>query len=118
MAWPLGVTVKFAEWYCLLAAREQGSLIYSLSLLADVGPSLGRPHVDTVRASRHPNMKELRTQHGGKPYRVLFAFDPARTAILLIGGDKTGDTRWYERMIPTADRLFDEHLARLKDTER
>jgi hypothetical protein len=63
-------------------------------------------------------MKELRTQHRGKPYRVLFAFDPARTAMMLIGGDKTGDARWYERMIPIADRLSGEHLTRLKDTER
>jgi hypothetical protein len=114
----LGVTVQFAEWYCSLDAREQGSVRFSLGVLAGAGPSLGRPHVDTLRASRHPNMKELRTQHGGRPYRILFAFDPARTAMLLLGGEKTGDPRWYERMIPIADRLFEEHLARLKDTER
>jgi hypothetical protein len=118
MAWPLGVTVEFAEWYLSLDAREQGSVIFSLSLLAEVGPSLGRPHVDTLRASRHPNMKELRTQHGGRPYRMLFAFDPDRTAMILLGGEKTGDPRWYERMIPIADRLFEQHLARLKETER
>ena len=118
MAWALGVTVQFAEWYLSLNAREQGSVRYSLALLAEAGPTLGRPHVDTVRASRYTNMKELRTQHGGRPSRLLFAFDTARTAVLLIGGDKTGDPRWYDRMIPIADRLFGEHLARLKDTER
>jgi hypothetical protein len=118
MAWALGVTVQFAEWYLSLDVREQGSVRYSLALLAEAGPSLGRPHVDTLRASRYPNMKELRTQHGGRPYRMLFAFDPARTAMILIGGDKTGDPHWYERMIPIADRLFEEHLARMKDTER
>ena len=74
---------------------------------------LGRPYADTVNGSRHPNMKELRTQHRGHPLRTLFAFDPRRCAILLIGGDKTGDAQFYERMIPLADRLYDEHLASL-----
>jgi hypothetical protein len=59
-------------------------------------------------------MKELRPQHSGRPYRVLFAFDPRRTAILLIGGDKTGNDRWYDEFVPIADQLFDEHLASLK----
>jgi hypothetical protein len=118
MAWALGVTVHFAEWYHSLDAQEQESVRYSLALLAEEGPLLGRPHVDSLRASRYPNMKELRAQHQGRPYRMLFAFDPTRTAVMLIGGDKTGDTRWYERMIPIADRLYGEHLASLKDTER
>jgi hypothetical protein len=59
-------------------------------------------------------MKELIIQHGGRPYRVLHAFDPRRCAILLIGGDKTGDDRWYERFVPIADRLYDEYLAALE----
>jgi hypothetical protein len=59
-------------------------------------------------------MKELRTQHRGRPLRTLFAFDPRRSAILLIGGDKTGDDRFYDRMIPLADRLYDEHLHELR----
>lgn len=59
-------------------------------------------------------MRELRIQHKGRPYRVLYAFDPRRTAILLIGGEKTGDDRWYVRHIPIADRLFDEHLIAIE----
>jgi len=59
-------------------------------------------------------MKELRIQHAGRPPRVLYALDPRRTAILLLGGDKTGDARWYERLVPIADRLYDEHLDTLK----
>ena len=59
-------------------------------------------------------MRELRIQHGGAPYRVLYAFDPRRCAILLIGGDKTGHDRWYERLVPIADRLYDEHLEQLR----
>ena len=59
-------------------------------------------------------MRELRTQHAGRPYRVLFAFDPRRCAILLIGGDKTGNDRWYDENVPVADRLYDDHLEILK----
>ena len=64
--------------------------------------------------SRHDNLRELRVQHKGKPYRVLYAFDPRRIAILLIGGDKTGNDRWYEENVPLADRIYDLHLADLK----
>jgi hypothetical protein len=60
-------------------------------------------------------MRELRIQHAGRPYRVLYAFDPRRCAILLLGGDKTGDERWYERNVPVADRLYDVYLRELKD---
>ena len=59
-------------------------------------------------------MRELRTQHAGRPLRTLYAFDPRRAAILLIGGDKTGNNRWYETQIPIADRLYDQHLEQLK----
>ena len=69
-------------------------------------------------SSRHQNMKELRIQHAGRPYRVLFAFDPKRCAILLTGGDKTGKDRWYEEFVPIADRLYDEHLAALEKEKK
>ena len=59
-------------------------------------------------------MRELRIQHRGKPYRVLYALDPRRTALLLIGGNKTGDDRWYDRFVPRADQLYDEHLHHLR----
>lgn len=79
------------------------------------GPNLGRPHVDTVKGSKHGNMKELRSQCQGRPLRTFFAFDPRRSAILLIGGEKTGAKRFYVEMIPLADRLYDEHLQGLRD---
>ena len=63
-------------------------------------------------------MRELRIQHRGRPYRVLYAFDLRRTAILLLGGDKTGDNRWYERWVPVADRLYDKHVEELKKKEQ
>jgi hypothetical protein len=84
-------------------------------LLEELGPSLGRPHVDTVRDSRHANMKELRVQHQGRPYRILFAFDPRRAAYLILGGDKTGGANWYTVNIKKADEIYDAHLRETKE---
>jgi len=84
-------------------------------LLEEYGPQLRDPHSSGIHGSRHGVMRELRIQHRGRPYRVLYAFDPRRTAILLIGGDKTGNDRWYEEFVPTADNLYDEHLKELKE---
>jgi hypothetical protein len=98
-----------------LDGDEQESLAASIGLIEQLGPQLPRPHSDTVNGSKHSNMKELRTQHRGRPIRTFYALDPRRRAILLIGGDKTGDARFYERMIPIADKLCDRHLMELKD---
>lgn len=113
--WEVEFTDEFGEWWNTLTEDEQESLTASVRVLQVLGPALGRPHADTVIHSKHNNMKELRTQHQGHPLRTFYAFDPRRHAILLIGGDKSGDDRFYERMIPLADRLFDEHLQELKD---
>jgi hypothetical protein len=86
----------------------------AVGLLEAKGPTLGYPYSSAVRSSKHGHMRELRIQHQGRPYRVLYAFDPRRVAILLLGGDKTGDERWYERYVPIADRLYDEHLELLR----
>ena len=83
-------------------------------MLEDLGPQLPFPHSSGVKGSKHGHMRELRIQHQGRPFRVLYAFDPRRATILLIGGDKTGNKRWYEIYVPLADRLYDEHLAQLK----
>jgi hypothetical protein len=91
-----------------------GCVTDELELLESYGPNLGRPHADTVKASKHVNMKELRTQCAGKPLRSFFAFDPRRSAILLIGGDKSGDKRFYDRMIPVADELYDLYLDEIR----
>ena len=114
MAWDVELTDEFLQWWSELDSAEKDSLAVSIELLVEKGPNLGRPHVDSVNGSRHSNMKELRTQHQGKPYRSFFAFDPRRTAILLIGGEKTGDKRFYGRMIPVADDLYDEYLREIK----
>ena len=112
--WEVEVSSEFELWWLTLDEDEKESLLAGVHLLRQMGPMLGRPYADTVKGSRHSNMKELRTQHRGRPLRTFFAFDPRRTAILLIGGDKTGDDRFYERMIPLADRVYDEHLEYLR----
>jgi hypothetical protein len=113
--WDVEYTDEFGQWWHALSADEQESLHTSVELLRQFGPNLTRPHADVVQGSKHRNMKELITQHKGRPIRTLFAFDPRRTAILLIGGDKTGDKRFYQKMIPIADRLYDVHLEELKE---
>ena len=94
--------------------RQQDDVACSVGLLAELGPALGFPHSSKVKGSRYAQMRELRTQSAGRPLRTLYAFDPLRTAILLIGGDKTGDDRWYEKFVPVADRLYEQHLEELE----
>lgn len=85
-----------------------------IRVLTDRGPTLGYPHSSQIKGSRHGRMRELRIQHAGRPFRVLDAFDPRRTVLLLLGGDKSGEDRWYDEHVPRADRLFDDHLATLE----
>ena len=113
MAWGVEVTDEFKEWYYGLTDAERVPITANVDLLEVHGPALGRPHADTVKGSAYPNMKELRVQYAGKPYRILFAFDPRQSAILLIGGIK-GKAKWYEKTIALADRLYAKYLGQLK----
>ena len=113
--WAVEYTDEFGQWWETLTRAQQAAVEADVRLLERLGPLLSRPHADTVRGSRHSNMKELRTQCRGQPLRTFFAFDPRRSAILLIGGDKTGDDRFYDRMIPLADRLYDQYLEELRE---
>ncbi|MGN5732208.1 type II toxin-antitoxin system RelE/ParE family toxin [Arthrobacter psychrochitiniphilus] len=103
-------------WLSVLDDDSYAQVLAAMELLAERGPQLGRPLVDTVVRSRHKNMKELRPGSSGRSeLRVLFAFDPQRQAILLIAGDKAGNwSKWYKKNIPIADDLFDDHLKTLK----
>jgi len=112
--WLVKYTDGFEGWWNFLSEAEQEDVNAKVILLQRYGPALRRPPSDVIASSRHSHMKELIIQHAGRPYRVLYAFDPRRTAILLLGGDKTGDDRWYEKFVPIADRLYDEHLAALE----
>ncbi len=113
--WEVEYTDEFGVWWDSLTEAQQDDIAVSVELLCNLGPHLPRPHSDTLKGSRHSNMKELRTQSKGRPLRTLYVFDPRRRAILLIGGDKTGDNRFYDKMIPLADKLYDEHLKELKN---
>ncbi len=112
--WDVEYTDDFGEWWAGMSEDEQESLAASVRLLEERGPNLGFPHSSGIGRSKHDHMRELRTQHKGRPLRTLYAFDPRRSAILLIGGDKTGDDRWYDVYVPMADKLYDEHLEQLR----
>ena len=113
--WEVEFTDEFGEWFeDELTPAQQDSMAAAVQVLAVVGPSLGRPQVDTIKGSKHDHMKELRVQSGGEPFRCFFAFDPRRTAILLIGGNKSGDKRFYEKMIPLADQLYDDYIKEIR----
>ena len=114
VGWEVEYTDEFEEWWLTLTEEEQISVAATVQLLEKRGPQLPFPHSSGINGSKHTHLRELRTQHEGRPYRTLYAFDPRRAAILLLGGDKTGDDQWYEKNIPVADRLYDEHLNELK----
>ena len=116
MAWTIELDEAFEPEFLGLEAEVQDTLVATAKLLADYGPHLGRPHADTLVGSKHSNMKELRFAALDGKWRVAFAFDPERTAILLVAGDKSGGSqkRFYKRLIAKADRRFSDHLKRLK----
>lgn len=116
-AWEVEYTNEFGVWWNDLSAEEQERVRAAVLVLERHGPALGRPWVDTVKGSRHRNLKELRPRGGF--IRVLFAFDIRRAAILLIGGDKARRWQeWYEEMVPIADRLYDEHVEAIEREQR
>ena len=114
MEWEVEYTDEFGKWWNTLTGEEQVDVAAVVGLLEKKGPTLSYPYSSDVKSSKFKQMRELRIQHKGNPYRVLYAFDPKRTAILLIGGSKKGDERWYEKFVPISDRLFEEHLKNLK----
>jgi hypothetical protein len=114
MACEVEFTDEFGAWWDGLTVGEQESVRAYVRLLVEFGVALKHPYCSGVTGSKHSHMRELRVQHQGRPYRVLYAFDPRRTALLLIGGDKTGNDRWYEVVVPIADRIYDTHIAQLR----
>jgi hypothetical protein len=112
--WDIEHTDEFEAWWLSCTDDERESIRASVERLSAFGPALGFPYSSDVRGSRFGQMRELRVQHEGRPYRVFYAFNPLRTVLLLIGGEKTGDARFYKRMVSVADDLYAEHLSELR----
>jgi hypothetical protein len=113
--WEVEYTDEFGEWWKTLGEAEQDAVAFSVGLLRSEGPSLIFPYSTGIMQSKHKSMRELRSQCRGRPLRTFYAFNPSRTAILLIGGDKTGDARFYEVMVPLADRIYDAYLKEIQE---
>lgn len=113
MLWEVEYTDEFGNWWEMLDKGAQRKIAVAVTILEKCGPNLGFPYSSGVIGSRHPHMRELHVQVKGRPFRILYAFDPRRCAILLIGGDKTGLNNWYEIFIPIADELYDLHLMEI-----
>lgn len=114
MTWNVEYTDEFGEWWDALGPEEQVSVAKTVGLLEIMGPNLSFPHSSAIQVSKVSRLRELRIQHQGEPYRVLYAFDPRKSAILLIGGNKKGNDRWYEMFVPLAERLYQEHLDEIR----
>jgi len=116
MSWKVKFDDLFESEFDRLAESVQDEVLARAKVLEQFGPQLGRPHVDTLNASKHANMKELRFNCDDGKWRIAFAFDPKRTAVLLVAGNKVGvdQRRFYEQLISTADARFDAHLVKLK----
>ena len=111
--WAVEYTDEFGKWWKGLSEGQQDDATAVVELLEEDGPRLRFPRSSGIEGSKHEHMRELRVQSSGNPIRIFYAFDPRRVAILLIGGDKIGSSRFYEEYIPIADRLYDEHIVQI-----
>lgn len=118
MVWVVEYTDEFGGWWDQLAEAQHVAITAHVEKLEQRGPTLPYPYSSAIHGSRHRHMRELRVQCAGRPLRIFYAFDPRRMAILLLGGDKTGDARFYDRMVPIADALYDAHLNELEQETR
>jgi hypothetical protein len=114
MAWEIKFTPSFEKWWQTLEEKTQDGLTATINLLAELGPNLPFPYSSGIKAAGISRFRELRISRGGKPYRIIYAFDPERSAILLAGGDKTSDNRFYEKIIKIAESEYIMHLENLK----
>jgi len=113
MTWEIEVSDEFVVWYDSLDESEGVSVDSAVDRLTEYGPTLARPYADTLKGSSIANLKELRVQHAGRPYRILFVFDPRRNAYLILGGDKTGNLNWYVDAIRQAETIYARYLKEI-----
>ncbi len=114
--WQVEYTEEFGEWWESLTESEQIDIDTVVGVLERLGHHLPYPYSSAIKESMYGHMRELHIQHVGQPYRILYAFDPRRIAILLIGGRKTSGSRWYRKHLPIADRLYTTHLRMLQNS--
>ena len=113
--WNVVFSDEFEQWLMQLTEDEQDSMLYGLDMLKKVGPQLSRPYADVIHGSKISNLKELRIQHRGHPYRAFYVFDPLRQAVVLCAGDKTGnEKRFYKEMIPVAEAIYTRYLEEIQ----
>ena len=115
--WEILETTEFSDWFASLAKKQQDAVSHRRELLRQVGPAMTRPYVGTIAGASIPNLKELRVSSQGI-LRILFAFDPRRRAVLLLGGDKSERSAWngwYPTAITRAEELFAEHLENMEN---
>ncbi|EKR27810.1 type II toxin-antitoxin system RelE/ParE family toxin [Leptospira interrogans] len=111
--WKIVQSQEFGDWFKNIDTDIQVDIYAILKVLSEKGPSLGRPYVDSLKNSKINNLKELRVQSKGRPFRIAFVFDLNRNAFLLIGGNKRGDKRFYEKIIPLAEKIYKRYLGDL-----
>ena len=107
--WVIQTRKVFDDWLAQQNETDRENVLTALKVLREIGPRLGRPHADTLKGSKLPNLKELRVQSAGDPIRALFAFDPSRQAVILCAGHKGNEKRFYKEMISLAEAEFENH---------
>lgn len=107
-------TEEFEAWYMELSRQDTEAVDFAVELLQAKGVTLGHPYSSDIKGTKLA-LRELIAQSGGRPLRIFYAFDPLRRAVLLLGGDKTGDQRFYETFVPRAERIWREYLAGLEE---
>jgi hypothetical protein len=112
MPYELILLEEFVVWLEELDEKPRLRILSHLELLVERGPLLGRPYADTLKGSKISNLKELRVQYRGEPIRILFAFDQKQQAVIILGGCKRADKRWYEVNVPIAEELFARHVEK------
>jgi hypothetical protein len=117
MPYELVLLDNFVTWLDEQEEERRLRILAHLDLLEERGPLLGRPYADTLKGSKITNLKELRVQHKTEPIRILFAFDPKQQAVIILGGSKQADKRWYDTNIPIAEKLYFDHLEQQRKAD-
>lgn len=115
--WEIKRTDEFHQWVQTVDDDVKEAIFKNLSILKKIGPTLGRPFVDTIKGSSINNLKELRVQNKNRVIRVFFVFDPGRNILLILGGNKKGNTRFYQEIVPQVEKLYKIYLSKIGESD-